>query len=126
MGKHRYRRRDWKSVLTVSVLLNRFHMDKAGLMKGIDIIKEYLQFIRASKALYHKDYRKLRKAVNCAGKDFSVMLEKEIFKLMLDEKLLQCDIRLCELEHGVNKSVFPYPKRYEKLYSSLNKKNREE
>lgn len=76
MDKHRYRRRARESVFTLSVLLKRFYMDKAGLMKGIALIKEYLQFIRASKALYHKDYRKLRKAVNCAGEDSGDMLEK--------------------------------------------------
>ena len=78
----------------------------------------YFDYIRKFKTLY-RDYRKMRKAVKHINTNTCTQLKDVLFNLMLDEKVLQCDIRLYELEHGVYKSVFHYPKKYEKLYDRL-------
>ena len=82
------------------------------------MITLYFDYLRESRSLY-KDYGKLRRAVKHINTNTCTQLKEVLFNLMLDEKLLQCDIRLYELEHGVYISVFPYPKRYEKLYDRL-------
>lgn len=84
-----------------------------------------IRYIVKSKALY-KDYRKMQKAVKQVNSKTYSKLKKHLFNCVLDEKLFWCDLRVEELDRGIEKSFFRCPKRYEKLYDRLLQKMAEE
>lgn len=61
----------------------------------------------------------MRRAVKQVNSKTYNTLKKLLFNCVLNEKLYWCDLRIEEIDRGLIKSIFPYPKRYEKLYKKL-------
>lgn len=68
----------------------------------------------------------MRRAVRQAKPKTYNKLQKQLFNYVLNEKLFWCNLRIEELDLGIIKSVFPYPKRYEKLYKKLLRMSRKD
>lgn len=81
------------------------------------MVRGYILYIIKIRTLY-KDYRRMRKLVkHTTGNDSK--LQQKIRNYMIQEKLLSCDLRVKELNHGIKKSYFHYAKRYDNLYTQL-------
>ena len=83
-----------------------------------ELIWIYIRYIVKSKSLY-KEYRRIWRAVRQANLRPCSKLKEHLFNCVLNEKLFWCNLRIEELDRGIKKSFFPYPKRYEKLYDRL-------